>query len=455
MKKSLIIILFYAQLMLLCSCEKMIEIGLPKNELTEEKVFSDSISANAALVGIYDKIQSGLGFLSGSMTIYPGMSADELMQQANNENTQFRQNMLMAENGTIDVLWTSAYAHIYSLNACIEGLEKSTGLSVSLRSRLTAEALCLRSLLYFYLINLYGPVPLVLATDYRKNRILPRSSEADIYDRITEDLQWAKTRLPGVSASNLRTDRFFASALLARVFLFTKRYQEAADEAAEIIEKGPFKFAETPIEVFAVGSKELISVFSTVYPGRATWEGFTFIPSSVSSIPAYTINPSLLAAFEENDLRGQQWIRMNEINGTRYAYPYKYQTRDLNSGARAEHYAVLRLAEQYLIRAEANLRLGNTEAVFNDLDIIRKRAGLSILKREMSEEGLFLEIEKQKRLEFFCEWGHRWFDLKRTGRIDAVMDVIKPGWSSDAALYPVPRPQIERNPKLKQNHGYE
>lgn len=454
MKKFLIIIFFYAQLMLLCSCEKMIEIGLPRNELTEEKVFGDSISANAAIMGIYAKIQGGLGFLSGSMTIYPGMSADEIVQQANNENTQFQQNMLIVDNGTIDVLWTSAYAHIYSLNACIEGLEKSTGLSVSLRSRLTAEALCLRSLLYFYLINLYGRVPLVLTTDYEANRILPRSSEAVIYDKIIEDLRQAKTILPGASASNVRADRNFASALLARVFLFTDRYQQAADEATALIESGVFKLAETPEKVFDGGSRELISVFSSIYPGRATWEGYTFVPSSLSSVPAYIITGSLLAAFEEKDLRKQQWIRMNEIQGVKYAYPFKYQTRDLNSGARAEHYAVLRLAEQYLIRAEADLKLGNMGQVFEDLDLIRKRAGLSVLKREMSGEELFLEIEKQKRLEFFCEWGHRWFDLKRTGRVDAVMSGQKPEWSSDAALYPIPRTQIERNSFLTQNKGY-
>ncbi|QQD15825.1 RagB/SusD family nutrient uptake outer membrane protein [Sphingobacterium sp. UDSM-2020] len=441
-------------MMSLCSCEKMIDIQLPRNELTEEKVFGDSSSANAAIMGVYARIQGGLGFLSGSMTIYPGMSADELVQQANNENTQFQQNILVADNGTIDVLWTSAYTHIYSLNACIEGLNKSTSMNASVRSQLVAEALCLRSLVYFYLINLYGPVPLVLTTDYGTNRILPRSSKAVVYENIINDLQKAKVALHSTAVSNLRVNRFFASALLARVFLFTKRYQEAADEATAIIENKQFHLADTPEKVFAGGSRELISVLSVVYPGRATWEGYTFVPSSVSSVPAYMISGTLLAAFEGKDLRGQQWIRMNEINGVKNAYPYKYQSRDLNSGARTEQYAVLRIAEQYLIRAEANLKQGNMEKVFDDLDVIRKRAGLEELARNMDMEKLLMEVERQKRLEFFCEWGHRWFDLKRTGRVDTVMSSLKPGWSSDANLYPIPRTQIERNSSLTQNKGY-
>src|SRR5690606_6610863 len=111
---------------------------------------------------------------------------------------------------------------------------------------------------------------------------------------------------------------------------------------------------------------------------------------------------------------------------------------------------------QYLIRAEAYAYLDEINLAIDDLDIIRIRAGLESLKEKMPSDRneLLNLINQERRLELFCEWGHRWFDLNRTNRLDNVMAEKKDDWSVNDKLYPIPGNQLLANPALTQNIGY-
>jgi hypothetical protein len=114
----------------------------------------------------------------------------------------------------------------------------------------------------------------------------------------------------------------------------------------------------------------------------------------------------------------------------------------------------LRLAEQYLIRGEARAHQNNVQGAQEDLNIIRSRAGLGATTAN-DESSLLAVIETERQVELFAEWGHRWFDLKRTGRADAVLSLEKaPNWQSTDRLYPIPFEEIKINPSLTQNPGY-
>jgi len=64
-------------------------------------------------------------------------------------------------------------------------------------------------------------------------------------------------------------------------------------------------------------------------------------------------------------------------------------------------------------------------------------------------------IEQERRIELLGEWGHRWFDLKRTGRADVVLSGLKPNWNSEDVLLPIPESEILSNANLlPQNPGY-
>jgi hypothetical protein len=114
----------------------------------------------------------------------------------------------------------------------------------------------------------------------------------------------------------------------------------------------------------------------------------------------------------------------------------------------------MRLAEQYLIRAEARATLGaNISGALSDLNVTRLRAGLQA-STTTNPAVLLDEIALENRKEFFCEQGFRWFNLKRTGQADAVLGALKPSYRPAAKLLPIPQSAIDANPNLTQNPGY-
>jgi hypothetical protein len=163
---------------------------------------------------------------------------------------------------------------------------------------------------------------------------------------------------------------------------------------------------------------------------------------------------------EPADLR-KSWIRTVTVGGKQYNSPYKYK---LNTGTPREEYnMVLRLAEQYCIRAEARARLNQLTEAVSDLNTIRKRAGLPDLNTISTQAQVLAAVEQERRMELFAEWGHRWFDLKRwpartldgKKRIDEIMYALRPAtWKTTAALWPIPDDERIQNHALTQNPGY-
>ncbi len=145
------------------------------------------------------------------------------------------------------------------------------------------------------------------------------------------------------------------------------------------------------------------------------------------------------------------WIE-NGIYGP-FDYPVKYKSID---GSFSEYSIVLRLGEQYLIRAEARIRqnkLTGADSGESDINIIRFRAGLNPVI-VTSQSDLLLAVEKERNHELFTEWGHRWFDLKRYKHADDILSNIKEDWNITDTLYPIPASQIINDPNIQQNQGY-
>jgi len=118
---------------------------------------------------------------------------------------------------------------------------------------------------------------------------------------------------------------------------------------------------------------------------------------------------------------------------------------------------VLRLAEQYLIRAEARAKQGKIADAIGDLDEIRGRAGierLADINPTIVKEELLGKILEERRMELFTEWGHRWLDLKRTDKATEILGENNPFWENTDVLYPIPSEERMKNPNLSQNNGY-
>lgn len=436
------------------SCKKFVSIPPPENQVVSATVFSTEQTAVAAVTGLYSQLMNGnLLIVNGGMSLYGGLSADELYRTtANSDIDAFTNNALLPGNSINGNLWARTYAYIYHANACIEGL-LSSPIRSSVKNQLLGEMKVARAYLYFLLVNLYGDVPLLTSTDYRINAVARRMPVADVYHLITTDLQEAIQLLTPAypSAGKLRPNVWTARALLARVFIYLEDWVHAEEEASAVISSGAYSLPTVLTDVFLANSPEAIWQLLPVSSSSNTAEGATFIPASASARPTYAFTGSLSAAFEPGDLRKVNWTKTNTVSAVAYTYPFKYKVR--SGTVKTEYTIVLRLAEQYLIRAEARARQQRFTESKADLNVVRTRAGLAATTAN-DEASILLAIEKERRVELFSEWGHRWLDLKRTERADAVLGPVKPGWQSFRQWFPIPLTDLQRNPFLVQNNGY-
>lgn len=445
----------------LVSCRKWVATNAPKDQLTTAQIFSTDRDATLAILGLYiQMMDNNRSLFNGGMSLFGALSSDELYRTFPSVyEDAFAQNTLTQMNPMCSSLYTAAYNWLYLCNNILEHLETSSGLSDSVQQQLKGEALFNRGLIYFYLVNLYGDVPLVMDTDFEKNAVSPRVSTVLVYRQIIDDLLQAQKLLSTQYAvvddnANARTrpNRAAATALLARVYLYRQDWVNAEQQASIVIGDDAYQLVPTPGDVFFADSKEAIWQLQTVHANISTAEGSLFIPKGGGTgRTVYALTSHLLNSFEQGDLRLAQWTG-GSATGSHYCYPYKYKAATAQANP-AEYNMVLRLAEQYLIRAEARARLGNTDGAAADLNKVRHRAGLQNTTAT-NVTDLITAIGQERRVELFAEWGHRWLDLKRTNQADAVLGVEKTGWVAKDTLYPIPYTELLHNPNLVQNSGY-
>ena len=188
-----------------------------------------------------------------------------------------------------------------------------------------------------------------------------------------------------------------------------------------------------------------------VLPSRNTNEGYYFVLNGVPSNA--TISQDLLNAFENGDNRKSNWVTTLTIGSNTYYAPFKYKIKN-GAAPLSEYYMVLRLAEVYLIRSEARAHADNLTGAIEDLNAIRLRAGLQPYSGSQDRDAILDAIDKERRIELFAEWGHRWLDLKREGKASPELTLIKPGFNPTDTLYPIPLLQLQNDPYMHQNPGY-
>lgn len=443
---------------LLFSCDSFVEVDLPDSQLTADAVFEDPTTAHAAMTEVYSKMRDG-GLLSGNsagLSHVLGNYADELDFYGSPQNgvQLFYNNALTGGNPDVKTLWDASYQQIYSANAVLEGVSQSTALGTADRQQLRGEALFARALVHFYLANVYGAVPYCTSTDYQVNRLLSRVPVDEVYAQVAADLEEAAALLSEeyVGYDRVRPNRFAARALLARVYLYSGLWNEASNEASAVLNQTSlYSMAVDLNGTFVKESLATIWQFSPSTPGGNTLESNTFIFTS-GPPPLSAVSASLLNAFESNDGRKTQWLNSVSDGASEWYYPFKYKENSTTSSS-VEHSVVLRLSEVYLIRAEARVRAGDLIGGRDDLNVVRNVAGLPTTTA-VTQADLLDAVLAERRVELFTEFGHRFFDLKRFGKLNAVLGT-KSGWNATDALFPVPEAELNLNPNLlPQNPGY-
>lgn len=442
--------------LVLTSCEDYIDVGAPDTQIDMEYAFATDASATSAVLGIYDAAKLNMVRMYSGVV---GTSSDEL---SSNSFGEFATNKISVNSFNIrGNMWSPSFAIIMQTNLALKGINESTTLTPSVKNQLLGEVKFMRAFVNFYLVNLFGDIPMPISTNVIENATLPRTPAAEVWSQILKDLKEAQELLgeeyPSTSFRT-RINQSVANAFLARVYLYQKDWLNAEKESTKLINDGNYEIVDLDSK-FLNSSQETIWQFHNV-------EGISTLGKSYQAntgfAPTFYLTPTLAASFDENDLRKSAWIKEITSNSKSYSTIYKYKEIAITGD---EYDIVLRLAEQYLIRAEARAHQNNidgSEGALADLNVIREKAGLEDLEGLNLTETL-QTIENERKFELFGEWGHRWLDLKRTpslnnsglSRADDVLSELKETWQPTAVFYPIPAAEIRLNTNLIQNPGYD
>lgn len=435
------------------SCKKFVTIDNAPNSLSPSDTYAADGTATSAVLGMYSYYASTYSLqyydwtaeLLGDAIQYRYYSSTPLMAEFQNGN-------VTSTNGNVrNYQWYYPYYVIAQTNSAIEGLTKSTTLTTSVKNQLLGESYFLRAFHFFYLNNFFGGVPLSLDPTALNNADLPRATKAEVYTQIISDLKAAEELLPGTYTGTLhaRVNKYAAEALLARVYLYQKDYTNAVTYATKVIGATDVTYTLSDLSTtFKTSSTETILQFATYYG----YSSFSYRASSATTLPSFYLYDSFMNEFETGDNRKTAWTDSLVSGGITYRRVNKYKLGTATAGD--EYNVVLRLAEQYLIRAEASAQLNDIATAQTDLDAIRNRAGLGNTTAA-TKDDLLTAIAQERKIELFGEMGHRYFDLVRTGQADAVLGQAKSTWMSRDTLMPIPYQEILNNQKLTQNPGYE
>ena len=445
------------------SCKKFVEVEPPKTDLVTSTVFNDANTATAAMLSIYAQmIDNSIPYL---LPFHSGLYGDELHNYSTDMfgAISYYTNNLNGVNSA-PPYWEKGYSFIYQANAIIEGCQNSNVLDEKIKKQLSSEARFIRAYWYFYLVNLYGDVPLITVTDYNENSKMQRMSKNTVYDFIITDLEHAESDInanyvdatdTSITFERVRPNKSAVRAMLARVHLFKGNFSSAEKYATDVIEDTEQYSLVGLGEVFLKNSRE--AIWQIPPSTNGTWyntqEGLNFILTDRPYNCA--LSNQLINAFELGDNRRSTWVGSLTIDTETFLFPYKYKVKE--SSDITEYSMILRLAEQFLIRAEAKANLGKINEAKADINAIRNRAGLPNTNAD-TKDGLLNALLHERQVELFTEWGHRWLDLNRSGKATEVMQKIAPSkgssWNPNKGLWPIPQLDINSNPNLNQNPGY-
>lgn len=447
--KKLFYLAFLGLMLFIAACSDYLELQ-PTDTVTELNAIKDAKTAQAALAGLYNSFSPLYSFSSRGLTGEFGSLSDEYNNILNINSWSL--NSVDADNSTLSYVWSNMWGTIRRADNILALLPEVDAVPIDVKNQILAEAKCVRALNYMLMIQFWGELPYSESRDFRVRRNLPRTDISFIYSEIIADALEASEVLPQqYESEDLTRTRFTkgaANALLARLYLYSKDWAEAENSASSVIADNLYQLKADYEDVFTRNSGEsILELFSSGSPSIHLASVYFFYPPSLGGGYRFIPTEEIKNAFESGDLRFTTSIG-EDINGLFYINKY----RDINGIGNFNELKIFRLAEQYLIRAEARAKQNDILGALSDINTIRNRAGLPDASASTQEQLLAL-IEQERFVEL-CFEGHRWIDLVRTDRVDEVMGAFNPVWNPRARLLPLPQSEIDNNPNMTQNPGY-
>lgn len=437
------------------SCEKMLEVDVPENQIDKSKVFQDSQTANAALSALYSGLRDNSLLAGDKVGLFLSNYTDDLdcfATTATNGIYEISQNQLISSNAGVYSIWSNTYQQIYFANSILEGLENSSGISNTDKRRMKGEALLIRCILYFYMQQIYGDIPYLITTDYIANSTSIKLKSEDVLVRLENDLNECYILLNDDYSNSERifVNRKVAELLMAKVYFAEQRPADAELKLKSIVQSSLYTFETDITKVFQKSGKHIIWQLKQKNSGDATKESTLYYFTGTAP-STYALSPSLLSSFASTDLRKSNWMASVTIGSNTWYRAEKYKNRTNNT---TEYSIVFRLEEVYLLLAESLVKQNKLSDALPYINATRQRAGLPALTLSLSQSVLLTEIANENRREFFTEMGHRFLDLKRNNNLN-ILTSTKPNWQNFHQLWPIPQKDLELNTNLNpQNQGY-
>jgi len=452
MRKNFHKIILSAILLATISCNKELN-TTPTQSIDLSAALGTSSDVLVSLTGAYadlgfSRMYGGYPFVGSELLANSGeMNWSGTFQQF----TQINNKAIPVDNSFVYDTWAAGYAVMNDVNNVLSALAV---VDSTKRDRVEGEAKFLRACALFDLVRLYGKsyndgdpatndgVPIVLtptrgitaASKVKRNKV------AEVYAQVLSDLTTAEAKIP--AKNGFYATKVSASAMLARVYLQKGDYTNAAAAANRAITTG----LANGISLKAAYADAFPSVAATA-SANTTEDIFAMQVTSSSGANSFQ-------TFFSSTGRGDIQIKpahtaLYEAGDARLAFFYT-SGGSLFTGKNSYLYSnvhIIRLAEMYLTRAEANFRLGTAvgDSPLNDINVIRTRAKLTALTAPQLDLPAIL---KERHLELAFE-GQAIHDIKRTqGTVGALP------WNSPKLIYPIPSLDRTANPNLTQNAGY-
>jgi len=453
---------------LMTSCDDELEL-LPPEQISNELALSSYDNLVLATNGIYTPLY-GVDWYGRDFTVIADLRGGNGKSSPLNTG-RFQTEYRWANTpSTTSGLWASAYVSIARANNVINAIPNidETGVTEEMLGQLKGEALFLRALSYFDLVRMYAQpysyqngetmgVPVVLETKIDKPA---RNTVSEVYQQILADLTEAEgiTSTPDRAATDIAglASKEAVQALMAKVYLYMEQWQNAADYATKIINSGKYQLYTADNYASAWGTDGASEVIFEVFgnSSQTGWAGYDEIgyiyhPDGYGDVCA---SQQLLDLYDANDVRTE--VFKGSPKFSEFLWPNKYPGKDI---IRVNNIPVLRLAEMYLIRAEAILEgasISGATAV-GDYNMIRTNRGLT----EVATVSLQNVYDERRRE--LCFEGNQVWDLSRTGR-DLDRDEAETNMSTNIDVsfpdykwaMPIPIAEIEANANVKQNPKY-
>ncbi|WP_046245207.1 RagB/SusD family nutrient uptake outer membrane protein [Hymenobacter terrenus] len=470
---------------LLQSCQDPLDIQ-PQQSVDASTALNTEAKVGSAVVGIYAKLDNPALYGTNLIMLPELIGGDDYVnwQGTFRSYQEVFRRTLISTNAEADRTWLRAYEAINQSNLVLDALDVVA--TPALKSQYQGEARFLRAAMYFELVRLYAKqyeagtastdpgVPLALTAIKNVDQAgvqVPRATVEQVYAQVITDLTTAMTLLPDASAT--RATKYSAEALLARVQLQKRDYAAARIAADNVIRRSGKALAATLASVFT-NKNSTESLFEiqqndqnnagTANDGLATFFAGYSTDGGVSGTGRadVQVEGSFASRYEESDVRGTDSLTATTSKKLIYLGNYARSSRRLRSGkwlTYGQNIPVIRLAEMYLIRAEADVRAGlTTGSPLNDVNTIRQRSGATPFTSLTLDDVL-----NERQLEFAFE-GFYIHDIRRNNLSTVIVpyqpqtaddpEVLEVLASNPRLILPIPQREINVNPTLVQNASY-